>query len=326
MPPERRRVLWQEPLPAVELADRLRRVPLFDFVSVDELFRVASLGRQVRHETGRIIAQEGQPSDALHFVLDGRVSSVSSMGEAATLEPPAVVGFEEALEGHPQRATVKALEPTITLTMTTDEFLTLVSENVEIAQGIFRMLLETRWPSWRAVVHGELSPDLARRVADGVQAVDRLLLLQASPLLQRATTTELVRLAGIARIVTLGPGDILFKAGDAAAIHAVVAGAVEVEGERTKDTAHAGDVVGMYEALGGRDMTSQGRVSEAGTALLIDRAPLFELLADHMPLLQGIFSGLLHAARRATGRTASSRLAAAAATPHAHEHASPTRR
>ena len=63
MPAERRRVLWQEPLPAVELADRLRRIRLFDFVSVDELFRVASLGRQVRHEAGRALAQEGQPAD-----------------------------------------------------------------------------------------------------------------------------------------------------------------------------------------------------------------------------------------------------------------------
>ncbi|MEO7133757.1 MAG: MFS transporter, partial [Vicinamibacterales bacterium] len=43
---EKRKQLWQEPLPAVELADRLRRVPLFDFTHVDELFRLARLGRQ----------------------------------------------------------------------------------------------------------------------------------------------------------------------------------------------------------------------------------------------------------------------------------------
>ncbi len=81
MPADRRRVLWQEPLPAVELADRLRRIRLFDFVSVDELFRVASLGRQVRHETGRVLAQEGQPADTLHFVLDGKVALKSARGQ-----------------------------------------------------------------------------------------------------------------------------------------------------------------------------------------------------------------------------------------------------
>jgi len=46
---DKRRDLWMEPLPAVELADRLRTIPLFDFISVDELFRVAGTGRQVRH-------------------------------------------------------------------------------------------------------------------------------------------------------------------------------------------------------------------------------------------------------------------------------------
>ena len=37
---------------AVELASRLRSVPLFAFASVDELFRIALLGRQVRYEPG----------------------------------------------------------------------------------------------------------------------------------------------------------------------------------------------------------------------------------------------------------------------------------
>ncbi len=44
--PDKRRDLWIEPLPAVELADRLRTMPLFDFVSVDELFRIAGAGRR----------------------------------------------------------------------------------------------------------------------------------------------------------------------------------------------------------------------------------------------------------------------------------------
>ena len=52
MPAERRRELWLEPLPAAELAGRLRRLPLFASVSVDELFRIAGAARQVRHEPG----------------------------------------------------------------------------------------------------------------------------------------------------------------------------------------------------------------------------------------------------------------------------------
>ncbi len=74
MPSEKRRALWLEPLPAVELADRLRRVQLFGFASVDELFRIAGLGRQLRHETGRTLYESGRPAESLQFLLDGRVS------------------------------------------------------------------------------------------------------------------------------------------------------------------------------------------------------------------------------------------------------------
>jgi AAA family ATP:ADP antiporter len=313
MPPERRRVLWQEPLPAVELADRLRRIRLFDFVSVDELFRVASLGRQVRHEVGRSLAHEGQTADVLHFVLDGRVTLHRARGARSEVAAPDVINFEDVLEGHPVRSTATALEPTITLTMTTEEFLTLVSENVEIAQGIFRLLLETRCaPAWRTVVHGQFTPELQRRVSDGLQALDGLILLQSSPLLQRATSAELVRLAAVARVVPLAAGSTLFKPGDGAAIHAVLTGQVTIAAEGSApDVAEGGDVVGMYEALSGRFMTSQGTIAAAGSALRIDRNDLFELMADNIPLLQGIFSGLLHASA-ATPRPAADPAAAGA--------------
>ena len=234
---------------------------------------------------------------SLHFVLDGRVAVQSARGGRAEIAAPGVINFEDVLEGHPVRGTATALEPTITLSMTTEEFLTLVSENVEIAQGIFRLLLETRCaPAWRTVVHGELTPELQRRVADGVQALDGLILLQSSPLLHRATSSELVRLAAVARVVPLTTGATLFKPGDSAAIHAILTGQLTVAADGAAgDVAEGGDVVGIYEALSGRFMTSQGTVATAGSALRIDRGDLFELMADNIPLLQGIFSGLLHA-------------------------------
>src|SRR5690349_17979327 len=73
MPAERRRELWHEPLPAAELASRLRELPLFASVSVDELFRIASASRQVRHDAGTVLLQEGAVPGTTHFLLDGHV-------------------------------------------------------------------------------------------------------------------------------------------------------------------------------------------------------------------------------------------------------------
>ncbi len=134
MPEERRRQLWQEPLPAVVLVDRLRRLPLFDFTSVDELFRVVELGKQVRHETGRLIYERGASAGTLQFILDGRVVETGSGGEQV-LDTPAPLAFHEILEGHPMRGSVRALEPTISLSITTEHFLSLLAENVELAEG-----------------------------------------------------------------------------------------------------------------------------------------------------------------------------------------------
>ena len=101
---ERRKQLWQEPLPAVELADRLRRVPLFDFTHVDELFRLARLGRQVRHEAGRTLYERGAAVHAVQFLLDGQRDDRRSRRRSTTSRAPAALGFEELLEGAPMRA------------------------------------------------------------------------------------------------------------------------------------------------------------------------------------------------------------------------------
>ena len=100
MAPTERRQRWLEPLPAVELAERLRRIPLFDYVSVDELFRVAGTGRQVRHEPGRLIYQEGVQPETLQFLIDGEVAIEGDEGTPPVRRSaPAALAFEEMLEG-----------------------------------------------------------------------------------------------------------------------------------------------------------------------------------------------------------------------------------
>jgi ATP:ADP antiporter, AAA family len=303
---ERRRALWLEPLPAVELADRLRRIQLFNFASVDELFRIAGLGRQVRHEVGRVLYEKGRPPESLQFLLDGRVTVEDD--QTRTIEAPAVLAFENVLEGSPMRATVRASETAICLSLTTEEFLSLLSENVDIAQGIFRLLIETGGASfetavaapgerveWQTVLHGRVAPDLESRVSGGIQPVDLVLLLQTSPLLARAASAQLVALAKVARPIALKSGvDPL--AGLEPAILVVVNGNVRVEREGAAvEIADAGDVVGMAEALGGYRVTVRAEVVAEGHGVLFMRSDVFDVLADNIDLLQGIFSGLLRA-------------------------------
>jgi AAA family ATP:ADP antiporter len=295
MPPERRRALWLEPLPAVELASRLRLVPLFAFVSIDELFRIALLGRQVRYEPARVLYEAGRPVESIQFLLDGRVTATRPEGEPKEIRAPGVVGFESVIEGSPAEKTVKAADTTIALSLTTDEFLSLLSENVEIAQGIFHLMLDRRGYLGRhAVIHGNIPSSVKRVLDEGeLQPVDTVLLLQSSPLLERATAPQLVGLAGSARPITLSAGtDPL--AGAEPSVLVVLSGSVRLEGEgREPETAEPGDIVGIYQTLAGVPLPVRAEVTQAGRGLRFIRSEVLDVLADDIGLLRGIFSGLL---------------------------------
>ena len=57
-------------LPIVELADRVRVIPLFAALSVDELFRIAEAGEEIRHPAaGNSVA--ATPAADVLFLLEG---------------------------------------------------------------------------------------------------------------------------------------------------------------------------------------------------------------------------------------------------------------
>ncbi|MEZ5286362.1 MAG: hypothetical protein R2712_16440 [Vicinamibacterales bacterium] len=140
---------------------------------------MAELGQQVQCHV------EAAPSTSVAPAPDTlqRCSTAASKWPATTqqLEAPAPLAFEEILEGHPMRTTVRAIEPTICLSITTERFLSLLAENVEMAEG-------RRWPMDGADdarraggAAGLADPGGPAQGRRGSQAVDRALLLQAQP-------------------------------------------------------------------------------------------------------------------------------------------------
>jgi len=296
---ERRRQLWQEALPAVELADRLRHVPLFDFTHINELFLLATMGRQVRYEKDQELFEAGAPVRALQFLLDGVVTVARPSGPH-TVAAPAALGFEELLEGSPMPCAVTAAERVVTLSLTADEFLALLAENVELAEGLFRMMIASHGlATGHTRVKGSLPPEARQRAAGELNAIDRLIVLQSSPLLAQATSAQLWRLSAIARPVTLAAGREALRQDGEPAILIVLSGELQVApatGEAL--TADAGDVIGMYETLAGTPIDAAVTATSPVQALKLDRDALFELLADHTDLLQGVF-GMLSRRRTA---------------------------
>ena len=86
---------------------------------------------------------------------------------------------------------------------------------------------------------------------------------------------------------------LIAASGGQAAILIVLSGSLKVASPQSEGTATAGDLIGMYETLAGVKLDATVSAHTESHLLRLDRAALFELLADHTDLLQGVFSALL---------------------------------
>jgi CRP-like cAMP-binding protein/HEAT repeat protein len=291
MPDERRRSLWHEPLPAVEVAARLAASPVFATTWVDELFRIAASGRQVRHDAGATLYTAGQPADTIQFLLDGVVTVSGGDGPTTEARPGAALAFEEVVQNIPMQSSLRTATRAVCLAVSVDEARTLLAENPDLVEGLFRAIVDA--PAIAAsggVVHG--TGAAASLAADGLTPVEKVMALQRISTFSRFRTADLLALADVARRITLGEGAALCGEGAPPALLIVVAGEVAVDRrDGTQATAGAGDAIGLYESLAGRTVRA-AKVTRRGVALRIDRDDFYDLLSDRPQMLQQLFTAL----------------------------------
>jgi AAA family ATP:ADP antiporter len=284
------------PLPIVELADRLRAIPLFDFVSVDEIFRIASTGVQVRFEAGHTVYEEGALAENVLFLTKGRVR-LTGNGPGTDLVAPAALAFEDLLEGRPVQHTITALDPAVSLSLSSASLLTMMSDNIALARGFFRVLVQAGGTRPLCeVVQIPPAGSVMTSWRPPLEPVEKAGLLRQTPYLGRASVEQLLDLVAIAREVTIAAGATVFGETDAPAVYYVLDGEVVLErAESDSITVGPGAMIGMIDTLAGRPLQCTARMTRAGHALRMDQDLLFGVLADHVDLLQGLFSEVMQA-------------------------------
>jgi AAA family ATP:ADP antiporter len=294
MPAERRRQLWLEPLPAAELAGRLRRLPLFASVTVDELFRMASASKQVRHETGSVLAQEGSVPSTIHILIDGRVTSAGRDAAPSSIEAPAALGFVEAMAGLPMPDTIRTAGSAVTLALTVDELRTLLADNTDLVSGLFATLADHVSEPDRPVHATHAVRELEQLASGGLTAIERVFALQYVPLFARVSADEMQNLATIAAPVHMKAGSVLFPESAPPALWLVMTGEVLLESSTglPPTTARGGDIIGSVNTMAGRSLGRSARVVPGGVALKIDREDLFDVLGERPDLLRQMFAGI----------------------------------
>jgi hypothetical protein len=215
---------------------------------------------------------------------------------------PAALAFENMLEGRPMQHTIAAAGPTISLALDSAGLLTMMSDNIVLARGLFCMLMapDPTRPDWRAA-RMPANPGLALPAwRTPLEPVDKARFLRCAPILSRATVEQLLELVAVARDVELVEGSILCDASTAdPVVYCVLQGEITIEREGAEPVVvQAGSAFGLAETLAGLPMPHRACVTKAGFALRLDQGPLLEVLTDHVDLLQGLFSGVLHLRRR----------------------------
>jgi CRP-like cAMP-binding protein len=211
-------------------------------------------------------------------------------------EATCALAFDEVLEGSPMRQTVRTIDTAICLELNSDEFLTLLSNSSPIVQGLFRMFLGHRSAaSWRKILRTTASNVAEASTPVMLTPLEKTMVLQNVPIFSRATADHLLALAAITHQLPFTTDGSLFIEGDRPAIYIVLSGQFALDSPSGGEavSARPGDIVGTYETLGGEQMGWRVRTVEPGSVLRIDRDELFDLLADNVDLLQGIFSVLV---------------------------------
>jgi CRP-like cAMP-binding protein len=115
-------------LPTVEKVLLLKSIELFSPIPGEDLAHVALISVEEGRESGEVIFTEGEPSDALYLVLDGRVRLHRQQQVIAELGERQCFGEMAILDTAPRSETATAIEDASLLKITREDFQEILSE------------------------------------------------------------------------------------------------------------------------------------------------------------------------------------------------------
>jgi len=124
----------------VEKVIILKSVSIFSRTPEEVLVDVASVLREVDVARGETIFDKGDIGTSMYFIVNGRLRVHDGDVTVAELGEREIVGELAVLDPQPRNASVTALEDTILLQLDQEALYELMTDRVEVARGIIRVL------------------------------------------------------------------------------------------------------------------------------------------------------------------------------------------
>jgi len=131
-----------EMLLTIEKVMLLKTVEIFTPLSEEILIDIAANLEEVEFVSEQRIIQKGQIGNCMYIVASGRVKVHDGDRFIAELGEKEIVGEMALLDAEPRMASVTALEPSKLLRLDQDVFYELMSDYVDVARGIIRVLVK----------------------------------------------------------------------------------------------------------------------------------------------------------------------------------------
>lgn len=124
----------------VEKVILLQNVGIFSKVSTQQLAHLAAIAEEMSLPGGGTIYKEQDPADAMYLVLEGEVQLHRDGKEVEVAKAEDAFGTWALFDDEPRVATATALKDVQLLRIDREDFIDLLSDHVQIAEGVLKVL------------------------------------------------------------------------------------------------------------------------------------------------------------------------------------------
>jgi CRP-like cAMP-binding protein len=118
----------------------IARVPIFSNCTPDEIAAITSLAQDGYFQPGQIIVTQGAPGQAFYLIIAGRVEILRDGVSLGAFGPGDFFGEMSLLDQAPRSATIRALDPTQCLMLSSWDFRSLLEAQPSIAIKLLEVL------------------------------------------------------------------------------------------------------------------------------------------------------------------------------------------
>lgn len=129
-------------LTTIEKVLMLQNVKLFSDVTSEQLSFLAAIAEEVTVEPSRVLYREDDPPDGLYVVISGMVQMKRGEDEIDRIGPSSAFGVWALFDDAPRLTTALAIEETRLLYVGRDDFYDVLSDHVDIVEGLFKHLVQ----------------------------------------------------------------------------------------------------------------------------------------------------------------------------------------